>query len=33
LTFGKRGLVGGWLAEHLGVVFAFRWTARRWPAA
>jgi molybdate transport system permease protein len=26
LTFGKRGLVGGWLAEHLGIVFAFRWT-------
>ena len=26
LTFGKRGLVGGWLADHLGIVFAFRWT-------
>lgn len=26
LTFGKRGLIGGWLAEHLGIVFAFRWT-------
>ncbi|MDI3470086.1 MAG: Molybdenum ABC transporter permease protein ModB [Pseudolabrys sp.] len=26
LTFGKRGLIGGWLADHLGVVFAFRWT-------
>jgi molybdate transport system permease protein len=26
LTFGKRGLVGAWLAEHLGIVFAFRWT-------
>jgi molybdate transport system permease protein len=26
LTFGKKGLVGGWLAEHLGIVFAFRWT-------
>src|ERR1700741_3416989 len=25
LTFGKRGLVGGWLADHLGIVFAFRW--------
>ncbi len=25
LTFGTRGLVGGWLAE-VGVVFAFRWT-------
>ena len=26
LTFGKRGLVGGWLDDHLGIVFAFRWT-------
>src|SRR5262245_56214164 len=26
LTFGRRGLIGGWLAEHLGIVFAFRWT-------
>lgn len=26
LTFGRKGLVGGWLADHLGVVFAFRWT-------
>src|ERR1700745_1312990 len=26
LTFGRRGLVGAWLADHLGVVFAFRWT-------
>jgi molybdate transport system permease protein len=26
LTFGKRGLVGAWLSEHLGIVFAFRWT-------
>ncbi len=26
LTFGRKGLVGGWLAEHLGIVFAFRWT-------
>lgn len=26
LTFGKRGLVGAFLAEHLGIVFAFRWT-------
>jgi molybdate transport system permease protein len=24
LTFGRRGLVGAWLADHLGVVFAFR---------
>jgi molybdate transport system permease protein len=26
LTLGRRGLVGGWLADHLGIVFAFRWT-------
>src|SRR5947209_19460229 len=26
LTFGRRGLVGAWLSDHLGVVFAFRWT-------
>jgi molybdate transport system permease protein len=26
LTFGRRGFLGEWLADHLGVVFAFRWT-------
>jgi molybdate transport system permease protein len=26
LTFGRKGLVGEWLADHLGIVFAFRWT-------
>src|SRR5436309_6293560 len=26
LTFGRRGLIGSWLADHLGIVFAFRWT-------
>ena len=26
LTFGRSGLVGAWLADHLGIVFAFRWT-------
>src|SRR6195952_2827763 len=26
LTFGRRGLVGAWLADPLGIVFAFRWT-------
>jgi molybdate transport system permease protein len=26
LTFGRRGAIGGWLADHLGIVFAFRWT-------
>ena len=26
LTFGRKGLVGGFLADYLGIVFAFRWT-------
>lgn len=26
LTFGRKGLVGEWLANSLGIVFAFRWT-------
>ena len=26
LTFGRRGPVGAWLADQLGIVFAFRWT-------
>src|SRR6185437_2714184 len=26
LTVGRRGLVGAWLADNLGIVFAFRWT-------
>ena len=26
LTFGKRGMVGSFLAETLGLVFSFRWT-------
>ena len=26
LLFGRKGLVGGWLGDHLGIVFAFRWT-------
>ena len=26
LGFGRRGLIGAWLADHLGIVFAFRWT-------
>ena len=26
LTFGRRGLIGAWLADQLGIVFAFRWT-------
>ncbi|HYB44006.1 MAG TPA: ABC transporter permease subunit, partial [Candidatus Methylomirabilis sp.] len=26
VLFGRRGLLGGFLAETLGIVFAFRWT-------
>ncbi|HEY7084160.1 MAG TPA: molybdate ABC transporter permease subunit [Hyphomicrobiaceae bacterium] len=26
IVFGKRGPVGSWLANHLGIVFSFRWT-------
>ncbi len=26
LSFGRRGLVGAFLAQHFGIVFAFRWT-------
>jgi molybdate transport system permease protein len=26
LSFGRKGPVGGFLAEHFGVVFSFRWT-------
>lgn len=26
LTFGRRGLIGAFLAERLGIVFSFRWT-------
>jgi molybdate transport system permease protein len=26
ITFGRRGPVGAFLAEHLGLVFSFRWT-------
>jgi molybdate transport system permease protein len=26
LTFGRRGAIGAFLADHLGIVFAFRWT-------
>jgi molybdate transport system permease protein len=26
LTFGRQGPVGGFLEEHFGIVFAFRWT-------
>ena len=26
LAFGRRGVVGAFLADHFGIVFAFRWT-------
>lgn len=26
IVLGRRGLIGGWLADHLGLVFAFHWT-------
>ena len=26
LAFGRRGMIGAFLADHLGIVFAFRWT-------
>ena len=26
LAFGRRGLLGAWIADHLGIVLAFRWT-------
>jgi molybdate transport system permease protein len=26
LLFGRHGPIGSWLADHLGIVFAFRWT-------
>jgi len=26
ITFGRRGFVGSFLADHLGIVFSFRWT-------
>ena len=26
LSFGRRGFAGAWLADHFGIVFAFRWT-------
>jgi molybdate transport system permease protein len=26
LTFGRKGAIGAFLADHLGIVFAFRWT-------
>ncbi len=33
LTFGRRGLIGGWMADTLGLVLAFRWTGAALAAA
>ncbi len=33
LSFGRRGWAGAFLAEHLGLVFAFRWTGAALAAA
>lgn len=33
LLFGRQGPVGGFLAEHFGIVFAFRWTGAALAAA
>ena len=33
LTFGRRGIVGGWLEETFGLVLAFRWTGAVLAAA
>lgn len=33
LTFGRRGAVGSFLAEHFDIVFAFRWTGAALAAA
>ncbi|MEG6509050.1 molybdate ABC transporter permease subunit [Methyloligella sp. 2.7D] len=33
LLFGRNGLIGHWLAENLGLVFAFRWTGAALAAA
>ena len=33
VLLGRNGPLGGWLAEHLGIVFAFRWTGAALAAA
>jgi len=33
LTFGRRGLIGGWLEDTFGLVLAFRWTGAVLAAA
>ena len=32
-AFGRQGWLGAWLAEHLGIVFSFRWTGAALAAA
>lgn len=33
LTFGRKGMIGGWLEQVFGLVFAFRWTGAALAAA
>jgi molybdate transport system permease protein len=33
VLFGRRGPIGAWLADNLGIVFAFRWTGAALAAA
>ena len=33
VVFGRRGVIGGWLADTLGIVVAFRWTGAALAAA
>ena len=33
ILFGRRGVIGGFLADQLGIVFAFRWTGAALAAA
>jgi molybdate transport system permease protein len=33
ILFGRRGVIGEWLADHLGIIFAFRWTGAALAAA
>jgi molybdate transport system permease protein len=33
LLLGRRGVLGAWLGDHLGIVFAFRWTGAALAAA
>ena len=33
ILLGRRGVIGEWLGDHLGIVFAFRWTGAAIAAA